>query len=415
MYRYGDHVFFSADDGTHGQELWLSDGTTEGTNMLADLVAGPDSSAPCDFTPFGGTLVFRAANKLWRTNGTLTGTTPITTMDQPDGVDASTGLTVVDELGFFTGLQNSSIWVLDADLRSAHLVFTVPLSGRIGFQPLTPRYAIGHHLVFGVWQFDFPQQLWTSDGTSEGTRMIAEDVAYLDSLGAQVLFIQLGYGEGDNALWATDGTVEGTIQLTNSLTQHTWNKSYFSDSVAGRLFFAEENYSGEGWIAVSDGTTAGTQVLRQLTNPVDSLVAANDGAFFVQDQASLNRMHAELWHTDGTGDGTTLVRSFESTNRNVRPEQMTFIENRLLFVKADEAHGTELWQSDGSPEGTYLCQDLNPGPRSSLPRLHGGSVVLGENLILAADDGVHGEELWSLPLNALCGTTLYLPWVTSSK
>lgn len=416
MYPHDGQLFFSADDGVHGYELWLSDGTPDGTRMLTDLNAGAPDSFPCDFTLFGETLVFRANGKLWRTDGTGEGTKPITTTDQPDGVAAQTGLTVVGDQGFFTtGPQNSDLWVLDANLDSAHLVSAFRLTGRYGPQPLAPRYAIGHHLVFGVWEYYGPQQLWTSDGTPEGTRMIAQNAAYLDSLGSQVLFIRLGYGEGDNALWATDGTVEGTIRLTDPITQYTWNYGYVSDSAAGRLFFAESLSDGEGWIAVSDGTTAGTRVLRQLARRVDSLAATDDGAFFVQSEVGpQGMMHAELWHTDGTSDGTALVRFFESPNWNVRPEQLTFIENRLLFVKGDEEHGAELWLSDGSPEGTRLCRDLSPGPRSSAPRLHGGAAVLGKNLILAADDGVHGEELWSLPLSTLCGTTLFLPSVTSS-
>lgn len=411
LYSHGNQLFFSADDGIHGRELWVSDGTTAGTRLLLDLLPGPGSSLPCDFAPFGGTLVFVAANKLWRTDGTAAGTMPIRTAEQPDGVAAGTGLTVVGDLGFFTsGSLNRDLWVLSADLSRAQLVYTFQLTGKVSGQPLTPRYALPHHLMVVVWQFYVPHQLWTSDGTPTGTHMIAPSVATLDLLGNRLLFMQVGYGEGDNSLWASDGTLAGTTRLSGRIGQRAGYNDYVSDSASGRLFFAQID-SSDGWIAVSDGTEAGTRVIRQLTGLVSSLVATDGGAFFVQ--SSPEGSDRQLWYTDGTSDGTRLVRSFDTTNWNLRPRDLTSIGDKVLFVGGDAAHGSELWISDGTSEGTQLCRDLTPGPTSSSPRLSGGSAFFGDRLILAADDGVHGEELWSLPLNPLCGMSLHLPLVAS--
>jgi ELWxxDGT repeat protein len=57
----GGRVFFSADDGEHGRELWQTDGTTQGTRMVADLAPGPAGSAPGGMTQ-AGNLLFFAAN-----------------------------------------------------------------------------------------------------------------------------------------------------------------------------------------------------------------------------------------------------------------------------------------------------------------------------------------------------------------
>jgi ELWxxDGT repeat protein len=56
--RLGDRIFFSADDGIHGREPWSTDGTPQGTRMVADLVPGPASIGPQLFTRVGDVVVF---------------------------------------------------------------------------------------------------------------------------------------------------------------------------------------------------------------------------------------------------------------------------------------------------------------------------------------------------------------------
>jgi ELWxxDGT repeat protein len=71
-------LYFSASDGEHGMELWKSDGTSEGTRMVKDLTPGPNGSDLYWFSNVNERLFFIEGGRLWRSNGTECSTVQIT-------------------------------------------------------------------------------------------------------------------------------------------------------------------------------------------------------------------------------------------------------------------------------------------------------------------------------------------------
>ena len=77
--NFDGQLFFTASDGTTGNELWVSDGTAEGTQRLVDINPGGSGSNASNFTEFDGQLFFTAddgttGSEPWVSDGTTEGT-----------------------------------------------------------------------------------------------------------------------------------------------------------------------------------------------------------------------------------------------------------------------------------------------------------------------------------------------------
>jgi ELWxxDGT repeat protein len=168
------------------------------------------------------------------------------------------------------------------------------------------------------------------------------------------------------------------------------------------LYFAANDGVHGTELYRSDGTAAGTVLVKDVNpgsgdaNPTD-LTPVGSTLYFRADDGVHGQ---ELWKTDGTAAGTALVRDLypgTDASGNVNsssPSGLTNVNGLLYFSAADGVHGRELWQSDGTEAGTTLVQDVNPGGAASDPR---NLVAMNNKLFFSAADGVHGRELWDPP------------------
>ncbi len=75
----------------------------------------------------------------------------------------------------------------------------------------------------------------------------------------------------------------------------------------------------------------------------------------------------ELWTSDGTEEGTYMVKDIDSSNFGSYPEGYTVAGNKTFFWAYNDTYGYELWVSDGTEAGTHIVKDLWPGTGSSNP------------------------------------------------
>ena len=153
-------------------------------------------------------------------------------------------------------------------------------------------------------------------------------------------------------------------------------------------FFAESIGASEQ-LWVTDGTLGGGTLLKTFTGAsIGALTMIGARVYFVVNDG----VHGnELWVSDGTAAGTALVKDINPGAGSSDPINLTNVDGTLFFSANDGTHGAELWQSDGTAAGTVMVKDIFPGSSGSSPI---SLVNVNGTLFFSADDGVHGHELW---------------------
>lgn len=296
LLRVGRQLFFTTEDWDTGEEaLWKTDGTGPGTERVATIILGTPGMYSCSLVgrlyQAGGLIYFPVAEgppggdecneDLWRSDGTSAGTFKLRDDDLP---------------------QWGSHRVYDLDGRAVY----------VGNDP------------------EHSRELWTSDGTPEGTVMIedinpgpkpsqASAVSHghysVDPVLGDQLYFDANDGEHGSEVWVTDGTAGGTKLLAEIATGTKGGHPHNFQAVEpmGLMFFiADDGRHGyELW--KTDGTAAGTKMVKDVNPSGDGLEPEYVGGdltrlrdhlyFFATD----GEHPPELWRTDGTSRETKRV------------------------------------------------------------------------------------------------------------
>lgn len=417
---FGGRVWFSADDGTHGRELWVSDGTAAGTTLVRDLdprgtgtEARPDSGAPLALTPYQGRLFFTAVASdqdgigrvLWSTDGTEPGTVVVSQISAGKGGEPG-DLAVSGGRLFFAAsgaAGTREVWTSDGTGPGTTFLATVSAHSLEPLNAILDIVPFAGGVVFSGDDGSSGHEPWFSDGTASGTRPLADiggaggsDPSRAVIVGSRAFFAASSAALG-RELWSTDGTPAGTRLVQDINPGAADGAPIALAAVGGMLGFAADDgvHGREPWI--TDGTAAGTRLVADI-RPGGSSVGATDlpGAvvalagrlLFAADDGG----GAQPWASDGSAPGTSRLATIPNATADAfgagggpaATAPGAILEGFVYFPADDGIHGRELWKSDGTPAGTSLVADLTPGAEGSrIERM----TVLGDRLFFLVGGG----------------------------
>jgi ELWxxDGT repeat protein len=379
--KVGNTYFVRAYDAVHGYELWATDGTPAGTRLVRDINPGPGGSDSQGFLAFGSKLLFSAGDpehgfELWASDGTAAGT--ILLSDAYPGPDSSSAglLSLVNGRVYFTAYEPDTgyrLWKTDGTPSG-----TTP-AGITPFPEDGEIRLIGSTLYYFGEDPTYGRQLWRSDGTPAGTSRVTTNLpqgpsaTYLMKSAGTNLFIPFGdFGSSEWQLWMCDGTGDGVHLATYIQAGSGFAASNPPDDftvVGSKTFFTagDPEHGRELWS--TDGTSAGTTLVADLyPGPTSSvsfgLVSKGTRVYFA---ANTPATGVEFFSTDGTAAGTVQFLDLAPGSASVLDpySPLQLIENAFVFAVPNATNGYDLWQTDGTITAPFILQ--GPGPIGARP------------------------------------------------
>jgi ELWxxDGT repeat protein len=410
--KFKQKMFFANADAANGNELWISDGTTLGTHVLVDINPGIESSNPSGFfIDSTDTYLYFSAKtlsegtELWRTDGTAAGTLLVADIE-PGALSAYPALKYSDSgLTYFAATNSvygNEIWVTDGTPAGTHILKDIE-PGPAGFRYVGGFTKWNGLIYFGIGLTSsyWGSLLYTTDGTTIGTTLAVDLIGgnsmEYDSpphdfveINGKLVFSTETWATG-NEIFVTDGTNAGTILLKNIYTGNSWGSyasaTHFELSTGNFVSISYDDNASYGFY-VTNGTAGGTtKVLAPAT--IYSPFGMINGDLVFSGYSSPNNV--ELWKTDGTIGGTTLLKEIEAGGTGSYAGFAAQIGNKILFTATTAAEGTELYVTDGTPGGTMLLKDIYVGSQSSSP---GQFAVVNGKAYFRASSATEGVELW---------------------
>ena len=426
----GGRWVFAANDGVNGQNLWVTDGTDAGTRRIGYDVVVQTESLVEGITRAALGLAWKgrayfgvrvgSRYSLYSSDGTSAGTSEVFAL--PSGASPPRDLFVLGDRLLFSAYGNSpgsrTIWSTDGTTAGTSQVWHFNT-------PSNPQ-SLGFATLGGAAYFTAPwtpegdgDELWKTDGTPAGTSMVRDINPGSAGSGpggfvrvGDHLYFAAGQSHIGRELWRTDGTEAGTVLVKDVYPGHDamFGHAHPSSpvnlrSVNGWLLFEARDAESPAVNRLyrSDGTAEGTVPLTApdfAPKQIGALNLIGDGlvAYFFRKPSDGK---PELWRTDGQFETTRRVKVFDTAGL---PPTATPVgmEGAIVYVRITEstlnypgsAGPSELWSSDGTLTGT---RRVFSGPFQAMPD---NAVVYDGRLFFTADDGIHGNELWTELLGA---------------
>lgn len=291
-----------------------------------------------------------------------------------------------------------ALWRSDGTRAGTYLVKKLIPSG-----DLVPENFILHNgkLLFTAHDAN-ETRFYTSDGTLAGTdyyssifNFIGENARAFFEYNGNVFFQANESLSHNILLFKTDGSTSVAPLSTNIALSYVKTTTIIN----GKLYFGGGSLAGgqaniDDELLVSDGTTAGTQMVKQIsmvqTAVPHNLIPYTSGEFFFCADDGVHGI--ELWQSDGTEVGTKMFIDINPIYlASSSPKGFHEMNGLIYFFADDGVHGFEPWVTDGTTTGTHMIKDINPAASGAVGSEY---VQLGSKLLFVAETSTLGKELW---------------------
>jgi len=429
---YNGQLIFRADTEDTGAELWISDGTEDGTRLLKDINTDPDFSAgnsnPGNFIEFDGKVYFSArapglGTELWVTDGTEAGTELLIDIQEGEANGAPRDFVVFQEQLWFTATtenESSELWVSDGTAAGTELFFDINPGAGVGNPNFKFVTAEGGLMYFNARTPDEGTELWVTNGTVGGTQLL-KDI----NLGSDNSFPSRFTSVGNNVffraadtlgreLWRTDGTAAGTqLAIDFRSGEEDSNPDNLIQiglaGVAPPVLFCTADPDGEGdrlyVVDPSNNNFNEWANLNQGNSMEPDDIQARFGFLFTftaflteeNDMGGIDTFGRELFLADPfqliLQNGNIQLLSF--TPDNLDPDHSDFIYEPLegfLYYTKESNNTQELYRVPLT--GNFQSEQQLTSIGSSMQDANVRELVLlGKDIYFQADDGVIGREL----------------------
>ncbi len=419
LFSFENKIYFTANDGIHGDELWRTDGTEAGTEIVMDFYFGTQSGILGKPISFNDEIIFLGnkstssiglwkynpdnndttllkslpysyyprfnaveANNLvyfifsgqsqyanlWSTDGTDIGTKQISIGSLENKIEQETLLRFKDNLHFRASNEE---WFLDLNENIFNKVSTVipSLQGDVLIDSSSEKKFL---------LFRKPNEKYAlTDGTASGTTEISDVQIIANYTGFKFNFIDYDQNLVMNAKTPEFGVelykysvINKSVEILEDLNHFMGSNGESSETLNGKLIYFGSDYNHGLEVFTSNGTKEGTHYLKDLNPGEYNSVSSGDNPVFFKHNNKLfyrctDGTGFEPCVTDGTSVGTKILKNISpyDDSLNGYPNFIKFDDQTLLFGATDHkstsSPGPHLWRTDGTEVGTYELSGIN--------------------------------------------------------
>ena len=428
----GDTIYFDADDGTDGSELWAHDTSNHSTWQVADIYSGSGDSSPGSglYIVVDGVLYFSAddgvkGSELWAHNPANSSTWRVADINSnsafgssPTVVDGKPSL--VGDTFYFSATDGNTgreLWAHDTSNHSTWRVTDIN-SGSGNTNPGTlMQLLVGDTIYFNADDGSSGIELWAHDTSNISTWQVAdilnsqgnsEPGKYMSILIEDTIYFDANDGNSGVELWAhsiSNTTTWQTADIYGGGTS-SYAGEYMSLLVGDTLYFSAGNGSTGQELWAHDASNHSTWLVADIHSSGDSdpgqflAHVVGDTLYFSADDGNIGE---ELWAHDTSNHSTWLVSDIlgydpiSFVNSGSRPGQhFSMVIDDIIYFSACNgcSTGNELYAYNTSNYTTWLDQEIAAGSASSTPG-NGLNILVGDTLYLNAYTVATGRELFA--------------------